>query len=88
MVKAKAWMLEGDQDTAKRTAVDQRAAHPDDHAAEAELLDKAGVARLLQVSRRTVDNLRDLPRIRLSRRLVRYPRRAVLDWIGRRTVGL
>ncbi|MHB1306454.1 MAG: helix-turn-helix transcriptional regulator [Limisphaerales bacterium] len=86
MVKSKAWMLNGDQDTANRTAAEQCVARPD-HAAEAELLDKAGVARLLQVSRRTVDNLRDLPRIRLSRRLVRYPRRAVLDWIGRRTVG-
>jgi predicted DNA-binding transcriptional regulator AlpA len=88
MVKAKAWMLDGDQDTANRKAAEQRAARPDDHAVESELLDKAGVARLLQVSRRTVDNLRDSPRIRLSRRLVRYPRRAVLDWIVRRTVGL
>ena len=88
MVKAKARMLDGDRDTGTRKVGEQRAARTDDHATEAELLDKAGVVRLLQVSRRTVDNLRDLPRIRLSRRLVRYPRRAVLDWIVRRTVGL
>lgn len=53
-----------------------------------ELLNKRGVAHMLSVSSRTIDSLKDLPRIRFSKRMVRYPRQAVLDWLARRTVGI
>lgn len=55
-----------------------------------EFLDKDGVAALLGVSRRTVDNLvarRELPVVRLSRRLLRFPRTAVLAAMESRTTG-
>lgn len=56
----------------------------------AELLDKAGVAQLLHVSRRTIDNLvarGELPHVRFSKRLVRFPKAAVLRAIAARTSG-
>lgn len=52
-----------------------------------EALDKTEVARLLGISKRKVDHLRDLPRVRFSKRLIRYPKGAVLDWLARRTIG-
>lgn len=55
-----------------------------------ELLDKAGVAQLLHVSRRTIDNLvarGELPHVRFSKRLVRFPKAAVLRAIAARTSG-
>ncbi len=53
-----------------------------------ELLTKRGVAHMLAMSPRKIDALTDLPRIRFSKRCIRYPRQAVLDWLARRTVGL
>jgi excisionase family DNA binding protein len=55
----------------------------------AEFLDKQGVAALLSVSKRTVDSMLargELPVVRLSKRLVRFPRQAVLESINRRVV--
>jgi excisionase family DNA binding protein len=55
-----------------------------------QFLDKDGVARLLNVSRRTVDSLTargELPVARLSKRLLRYPREAVIAAMNARAVG-
>jgi excisionase family DNA binding protein len=55
-----------------------------------DFLDKSGVASLLHVSRRTVDNLTargELPVCRLSKRLLRYPRAAVVAAMNARAVG-
>ena len=57
---------------------------------QAEFLDKEGVAALLSVSKRTVDSLLargELPVVRLSKRLLRFPRQAVIEAINRRVVG-
>ena len=57
---------------------------------QAEFLDKAGVAALLSVSKRTVSSMLargELPVVRLSKRLVRFPRQAVIEAINRRVVG-
>jgi len=55
----------------------------------AELLKKRGVATLLSVSPRKVDDLQrqGLPHVRLSARCIRYPRAAVLEWVVSRTIG-
>lgn len=54
-----------------------------------ELLRKRETADLIAVSPRMIDSLRKqgLPHVKLGPRCVRYPRRAVLDWIAGRTVG-
>jgi excisionase family DNA binding protein len=52
-------------------------------------LNKDQVAAMLSVSRRTVDAMLargDLPHIRLSKRLLRFPRQAVLDALDARTI--
>ena len=57
----------------------------------AELLDKRGVAALLSVSPRTIDSLvarGELPIVRFSKRLIRFPRAAILDAMQRRTLGV
>jgi excisionase family DNA binding protein len=56
----------------------------------AEFLNKNEVAALLGVSRRTVDNMvarRELPFLRLSRKILRFPRQAVLEGLNRRIIG-
>lgn len=59
-------------------------------APNAEFLNKAQVANLLAVSKRTVDSLlaaNQLPAVRFSRRLIRFPRQAVIDCLNARAVG-
>jgi len=55
-----------------------------------EFLTKTQLAQLLGVSKRTVDSLlaaNQLPAIFLSRRLIRFPRQAVIDAMNARAVG-
>ncbi len=55
-----------------------------------EFMTKAQVAHLLAVSKRTVDSLlaaNQLPAVRFSRRLIRFPRQAILDAMNARAVG-
>jgi excisionase family DNA binding protein len=55
---------------------------------EPEFLTKRQVAALMQVSVRTLDRLvahGDVPHVRLSRRCVRFPVKALRDWMGSRT---
>ena len=49
---------------------------------------KRQLAARLGVSLRTIDNLlvRGLPHLRLTRRLIRFPRAAVDEWIAERQV--
>jgi excisionase family DNA binding protein len=57
---------------------------------EPEFLNKDGVAAMLNISRRSVDNMLargELPHIRLSKRCIRFPKGAVLDALAARTVG-
>lgn len=57
----------------------------------AEFLNKDGVAAMLNISRRSVDSMLargELPHIRLSRRCIRFPRKAVLDAMAARTIGI
>ena len=59
-------------------------------ASSGEFLTKAQVALLLAVSKRTVDSLlaaNQLPAVRFSRRLIRFPRQAVIDAMNARAVG-
>lgn len=53
------------------------------------LMKKRGVATLLAVSPRLVDDLKHqgLPYIKFGPRCVRYPRQAVLDWLAAHTIG-
>ena len=50
--------------------------------------DKRQLAARLGVSVRTIDNLlvRGLPRLRLTRKLTRFPRAAVDEWLAKRQV--
>ena len=55
-----------------------------------EFLNKAQVAQLLGVSKRTVDSLlaaNQLPAVRFSKRLIRFPRQAIIDTMNARAVG-
>lgn len=55
-----------------------------------EFLNKAQVAQLLGVSKRTVDSLlaaNQLPAVRFSKRLIRFPRQAIIDAMNARAVG-
>ncbi len=64
---------------------------PIDDAQTPELLDKRGVAAMLSISVRTVSAMLargDLPHVRLSKRCIRFPRRAVLDAMAARTIGI
>ena len=66
-------------------------AHDNNGTEQAELLDKRGVAALLSLSPRTISAMLargELPHVRLSKRCVRFPRRAVLDAMTRRTIGM
>ena len=49
---------------------------------------KRQLAARLRVSVRTIDNLlaRGLPHIKLSRRLIRFPRAAVDEWLAERQI--
>jgi excisionase family DNA binding protein len=58
---------------------------------EPEFLNKDGVAAMLNISRRSVDNMLargELPHVRLSKRCIRFPRQAVLDALAARTIGI
>ena len=60
------------------------------HAEPPEFLSKVQVASLLNVSKRTVDSMiarGELPVARLSKRLLRFPRQAVIEAVNRRVVG-
>lgn len=55
----------------------------------AELWRKREVATTCAMSLRMIDHLQrqGLPHIKFGPRCVRYPRRAVLEWLASRTVG-
>ena len=58
---------------------------------QAELLDKRGLAALLSLSPRTINSMLargEPPHIRLSKRCIRFPRKAVLEAMARRTIGV
>ncbi len=58
---------------------------------EPEFLNKDGVAAMLNISKRSVDNMLargELPHVRLSKRCIRFPRQAVLDALAARTIGV
>lgn len=60
-------------------------------AESAELLDKHGVAAMCTLSPRTIAAMTargDLPHIRLSKRCIRYPKKAVLEAMIARTIGM
>ena len=60
-----------------------------DQAGEPEFLNKNGVAAMLSISRRSVDSMLargELPHIRLSKRCIRFPRKAVLEALAARTI--
>jgi excisionase family DNA binding protein len=64
---------------------------PSDGSGQAELLDKRGVAALLSLSPRTISAMLargELPHVRLSKRCIRFPKKAVLDAMAQRTVGI
>lgn len=56
-----------------------------------EYLDLAGVAGLISISKRTAAQLLargELPHVRFSKRCIRFPRKAVLDALAARTIGM
>jgi excisionase family DNA binding protein len=53
------------------------------------LLRRSEVAKLLNVSERTVETMKgrgDLPIVRLANRTVRYPREAIMAFVEARTI--
>jgi predicted DNA-binding transcriptional regulator AlpA len=58
---------------------------------DTELLTAAGVARMCSMSKRTVMSLKKagvLPYIAFSKRCLRFPRKAVLEALAQRTIGM
>lgn len=56
-----------------------------------EYLNLAGVAGLINISKRTAAQMLargELPHVRFSKRCIRFPRQAVLNALAARTIGL
>ena len=84
----------GDADAPAPADLAEQKERPEGNAAgkgeNPELLTPEQVARALSVSGRTLSRLTargEIPHVRLGRRLVRYPKRALDDWIASRTKG-